>query len=98
MEQKTGLERQMEGLRQQVEDLDLERSAIKNLRVEALQQQKMIASDLQWYSDLKAELGGYGIPVKEISSLAKTVSGIREQDYDAKRVVTELSNLEQLTR
>ncbi|MGA8911839.1 MAG: hypothetical protein WB443_03165, partial [Nitrososphaeraceae archaeon] len=96
MEQKTGLERQMEGLRQQVEDLDSERSVIKNLRVEALQQQKMIASDLQWYSDLKAELGGYGIPVKEISRLAKTVSGIREQDYDANRVVTEFSNLEQL--
>jgi hypothetical protein len=44
----------------------------------------MIASDLQWYSDLKAELGGYGIPVEDISRLAKTVSGIREQDYDAK--------------
>ena len=96
MEQKTGLEREMEGLRQPVEDLDSERSAIKNLRVEALQQQKMIASDLQWYSDLKAELGGYGIPVEDISRLAKTVSGIREQDYDANRVVTEFSNLEQL--
>jgi hypothetical protein len=49
----------------------------------------MIASDLRWYSDLKAELGGYGIPVEDIgipvediSRLAKTVSGIREQDYE----------------
>jgi hypothetical protein len=47
MEQKTGLEREMEGLRQPVEDLDSERSAITNLQVEALQQQKMIAFDLQ---------------------------------------------------
>lgn len=94
MEQKTGLERQMEGLRQQVEDLDSERSAIKNLRVEALQQQKNDCLRLQWYSDLKAELGGYGIPVEDISRLAKTVSGIREQNYDANRVVTEFSNLE----
>ncbi|MGA7043953.1 MAG: hypothetical protein WBY71_09815 [Nitrososphaeraceae archaeon] len=44
--------------------MDSERSATKNLWVEALQQQKMIASDFQWYSDLKAELGGYGIPVR----------------------------------
>src|SRR3954465_1598059 len=94
MEQKTGLERQMECLRQQVEDLDSKRSAIKNLPVEPLQQQKMTTSDLQWYSDLKAELGRYGIPVEDISRLAKTVRGIREQDYDANRVVTEFSNLE----
>jgi hypothetical protein len=40
MEQKTGLEREMEGLRQPVEDLDSERPAITNLQVEALQQQK----------------------------------------------------------
>jgi hypothetical protein len=86
----------MECLRQQVEDLDLKRSAIMNLQVEPLQQQKMTTSDLQWYSDLKAELGGYGIPVEDISRLAKTVRGIREQDYDANRVVTEFSNLEQL--
>jgi hypothetical protein len=86
----------MECLRQQVEDLDLKRSAIMNLQVEPLQQQKMTTSDLQWYSDLKAELGGYGIPVEDILRLAKTVRGIREQDYDANRVVTEFSNLEQL--
>ena len=56
----------------------------------------MTASDLQRYSDLKAELGGYRIPVEDISKLAKTVRGIREQDYDANMVVTEFSNLELL--
>ena len=56
----------------------------------------MTASDLQWYSDLKAELGGYGIQVDDISRLAKAVRGIREQDYDVNRVVTEFSNLEVL--
>ena len=96
MEQKTKLEQQIKGLRQQMEDLDSERSAIKNLRDEALQEQKMTASDLQWYSGLKAELGGYGIPVDHISRLAKAVRGIREQDYDVNRIVTEFSNLELL--
>lgn len=36
-------------------------------------------SDLQWYSDLKAELGRYGIPVGDISKLRKTVDGMRLQ-------------------
>jgi hypothetical protein len=36
----------------------------------------MTASDLQWYSDLKAELVGHGIPVDDISKLRKTIHGL----------------------
>jgi hypothetical protein len=31
---------------------------------------------LQWYSDLKAELVGHGIPVDDISKLRKTIHGL----------------------
>jgi hypothetical protein len=40
-----------------------------------LQRQKN-ASDLQWYSGLKAELVGQGIPVDDISKLRKTIHGL----------------------
>jgi hypothetical protein len=42
----------------------------------------MTAADLKWYSNLKAELRKYGIPVDDISKFAKAVNGIREYGYD----------------
>lgn len=72
------LEQQIEDLKQQIQELDSEWFASKKLLDEAIQKQRMTASDLQWYSDLKTELGGYGIPVDDISKLRKTVNGIRD--------------------
>jgi hypothetical protein len=37
---------------------------------------KKTASDLQWYSGLKPELVGQGIPVDDISKLRKTIHGL----------------------
>jgi hypothetical protein len=51
---------------------------------------------LKWYSDLKAELGKYGIPVEDISILAKLVNNIREYDYDARKIINEFLDLEGL--
>jgi hypothetical protein len=75
--------------------LDSERSAILKLRDQALQQQEMSASDLQWYSDLRSELASkYGIPVEDIFKFAKLVN--EEYGYDVNKVVNEFSNLELL--
>jgi hypothetical protein len=73
------LEQQIEDLKQQILELDSEWFIFRELLDEAIQKQRMIASDLQWYSDLKAELGRYGIPVDDISKLRKTVNGMRLQ-------------------
>ena len=57
----------------------------------------MTASDLQWYSDLKAQLGSkYGIPVDDISIFAKIVDGIKQNGYDLDKVLNEFSNLKVL--
>ena len=68
-EQKIELENQIEDLKQEIQQLNSERSASKKLRDDALQQQKTTTFDLQWYSDLKGKLGSeYGIPVSDISN------------------------------
>ena len=96
-EEKIELENQIEDLKQEIQELNSERSASKKLRDDALQQQKMTAFDLQWYLDLKGKLGSeYGIPLEDISNFAKTVNGIRQYGYDVSKVLNEFSNLELL--
>jgi prefoldin subunit 5 len=96
-EQRIELEKQIEGLKQQIQQIEYDKFTIEKLRDDALQQQKMIASDLKWYSDLRSELGSkYGIPVEDILKFAKIVHGIREYGYDVGKVVNEFSNLEVL--
>jgi predicted nucleic acid-binding Zn-ribbon protein len=96
-EQKIELENQIEGLKLQIQQIGYDKFTIEKLRDDALQQQKMIASDLKWYSDLRSELGSkYGIPIEDISKFAKIVHGIREYGYDVGKVVNEFSNLEAL--
>ncbi len=73
------MEQQIEDLKQQILELNSEWFTFRELLDEAIQKQRIIASDLQWYSDLKAELGRYGIPVDDISKLRKTVNGMRLQ-------------------
>jgi hypothetical protein len=41
-----------------------------------LDDQKITEDNLKWYSDLKAELEKNGIPIDDISQLAKVVSRI----------------------
>ena len=55
-EEKIELENQIEDLKQEIQELNSERSASKKLRDDALQQQKTTASDIQWYLDLKGKL------------------------------------------
>ena len=96
-EEKIELENQIEDLKQEIQELDSERSASKKLRDDALQQQKTTASDIQWYLDLKGKLGSeYGIPVSDIPNFAKTVNGIKQYGYDVSKVLNEFSNLELL--
>jgi predicted acetyltransferase len=54
----------------------------------------MTATDLKWYSNLKAELRKYDIPVDDISKFAKAVNGIRELGYDVGKVIREFSDYE----
>jgi len=96
-EQKIELENQIKDLKQEIQQLNSERSDSKKLRDDALQQQKTTTFDIQWYLDLKGKLGSeYGIPVSDVSNFAKTVNGIKQYGYDVSKVVDEFSNLELL--
>jgi hypothetical protein len=67
----------------QTEILNLEKSYSESVRDPA--------ADLKWYSDLRAELRKYGIPVDDISKFAKAVNGMREYGYDVGKVISEFS-------
>src|ERR1041384_2131043 len=56
----------------------------------------MTAADLKWYSNLKAELRKYDIPVDDISKFAKAVNGIRQYGYDVGKVISEFSESQSL--
>ena len=56
----------------------------------------MTSSGLKWYTSLREDLRNYGIPVDDISKLAKVVNNIRDYGYDAGRVIKEFSELESL--
>jgi hypothetical protein len=76
--------------------LTLEKSDRQFLRDQALQDEGMTAADLKWYSDLRAELRKYDIPVDDISKFTKTVDGIREYGYDVGKVISEFSESQSL--
>ena len=54
----------------------------------------MTAGELKSYSDLKEELGQYGIPIDDVPKFAKAVLGISQKGYDVGKVIEEFSELE----
>jgi hypothetical protein len=62
----------------------------------ALEQANTASDNLRWYSELKEELGKNGIPVEDISQLAKMVNGIRQYGYNTENVLNEFSGMESL--
>ncbi len=91
---KIELEQEIEKLTWQIETLQQQKSDAESLRNMALQEQRITGSELKWYSDLRAELRKYVIPVDDISKFAKLVDNIREYGYDAGKVINEFSDLE----
>jgi hypothetical protein len=61
-------------MRTQIQTLKQEKSDSEELRNTSLENQRLTASELKWYSELKAELQKYGIPIQDISLFAKAVN------------------------
>ena len=57
----------------------------------------MTATELKWYSDLRAELRKYDIPVNDLQTLQKQL-GIRQYGYgyDVGKVISEFSESQSL--
>ena len=72
--------------------LTLEQSDRESLRDQALQDERMTAVELKWYSNLKVGLRKYAIPVDDISKFARTANGIRQLRHDVGKVIREFSD------
>ena len=92
-DEKQKLEEEIKNLEWKIGMLTLEKSDRQFLRDQALQDERMTATGLRWYSDNKAELRKYDIAVDDISKFAKAVNGIREYSYgyDVGKVISEFS-------
>jgi septation ring formation regulator EzrA len=90
------LEEEIEGLHEQKEDLEAQKSVTQDLLNIALHDEKMTTARLKWYSDIKKELSKYGVPVDDIQQLAKLIKGIQEYGFDTNKVLDEFSNQEML--
>lgn len=95
-QEKKKLEEEIAILQEQIKELEAQKSvAHDNLNI-AFQNEIMTSAKLKWYSDIKVELSKYGLPVDEISQIAKVVAGIKQCGFDANKILDEISNLEML--
>ena len=97
VEEKKELEQEIERLNDQIKRLNEEKSISEARRSSALHEENMTTAELKSYSDLKKELGRYGIHIDDdLLKFAKVVHGISQEGYDAGKVVKEFSDLESL--
>ena len=90
------LEEQIQKLKEQVKMLEEEKSTSEVRCLSALSKENMTTVELKSYSDLKKELGAYGISINDdhIPKFAKVVYGISQKGYDVSTVIEEFSDLE----
>jgi cell division septum initiation protein DivIVA len=62
----------------------------------AMTDYKTTTEQLEWYSELREELDKYGIPVNDVSHLAKVIDGVTALGYDPVKITNQISNLEVL--
>src|ERR1051325_4523971 len=92
------LEKDVKKLKAQKEILNLQKSYSESVRDQALHDERMTAAELKWYSDLRAKLRKYGIPVDDIPKFAKAVNGLRQYGYDVVKIISEFSDHESHVR
>jgi hypothetical protein len=88
-DEKEKLEKEVKKLKAQKEIVNLQKSYSESVRDQALHDERMTATELKSFSDIKAELRKYDIPVDDISKFAKAVNGIRQYGYDVGKVISE---------
>jgi predicted nucleic acid-binding Zn-ribbon protein len=92
--EKKKLEQEIQTLKDEIKTLNEEKLDSEHRRASALYEENMTAVELKSYSDLKEELGQYGIPIHDVSKFAKAVLGISQKGYDVGKVIEEFSELE----
>jgi hypothetical protein len=91
IDEKNKLEQEIQTLKDQIKTLNEDKSNSEQRRNSALYQEHTTDAELRTYSDLKQELGHYGIPIYDISKFAKAVKGLSYKGYDADKIILEYS-------
>ena len=92
-QEKDQLEKKIQDLYVETFMLQRQKSDCERLSNAAMEDYKTTVQQLRWYSGLKEELAKYGIPVDDVSYLAKVVDGARALGYDPVKIMNESSNL-----
>lgn len=72
-QEKDQLEKKVHDLKVDIDLLQMQKSDLDGFRNMALADYKTTTEQLEWYSGLREELAKYGIPVNDVSHLAKVV-------------------------
>jgi FtsZ-binding cell division protein ZapB len=88
------LEEEIQTLKNQIKILNEEKSNSEHSRESALHKEHMTAAELKSYSDLKQELGRYGVPIYDIPKFAKVIRETSQKNYDVGQVIEEYSDLD----
>ncbi len=93
IEEKNGLEQEIERLRDQIKKLKAEKSVSENHLNSALHNEIITTVELNLYSDLKKELLQYGLSIKvDLARFVRTVKEISQKGYDAKNIIKVFSD------
>jgi predicted nucleic acid-binding Zn-ribbon protein len=95
-DEKKKLEGEIQTLKAQLKTLSEEKSNSEQRRNSALNQEHTSDAELKSFSDLKQELGHYGLPIYDIPKFAKAVKGLSHKHYDVGKIIIEYSDYEDL--
>jgi hypothetical protein len=80
-DEKKKLEDEIQTLKGQIKILDEEKSNSEHRRAQAVYEEHLTNGDLKSYSDLKQELGRYGVPIYDIPKFAKVIRATSQKNY-----------------
>jgi hypothetical protein len=93
-DEKKKLEEEIQTLKNQIKILNEEKSNSEHRHAHALYEEHLTNGELKSYSDLKQELGQYGVPIYDVPKFAKVFREISQKGYDVGQVIEEYSDLE----
>jgi hypothetical protein len=96
---KIELEKELQGLRNQISTLQEQKSEVEKSRDLALEQKRKVTEEMKSYFDVKQELDKHKISITEdVPKFAKSVRSIAEYGYEPKKVLAELDDIRYLAR
>ena len=99
--EKSTLKQKIQNLKQEERLSQQKASYAKELCEAALENEKTTVAELKEYSNLKTELGKFGLSIEnDLPKFVQVVHGIKQSGYDVDKVLSEYSDQEikQLTR